>query len=75
MGAPLIDVTWDSGDARKLDVAVVEHGLEVAFDAAELMEGRSGRVVVLLRLPDPAPVLAAIDQRRRPLDPRRHVRD
>jgi hypothetical protein len=75
MGVPLVDLTWDSGQARELDVAVVEHGLQIGFDAALLAEGRAGRVVVLLRLPEPAAVLAAIDQRRRPLDPRRHVRD
>ena len=75
MGVPLLDLTWDSGRATELDLKVVEHGLEVGFDAALMEEGRGGRVVVLLRLPDPVAVLAAIDQRRRPLDPLRHVRD
>ena len=75
MGAPLLDLTWDGGQARELDLAVVESGLEVGFDAALIGEGRAGRVVVLLRSPDAAAVLAAIEQRRRPLDPRRHVRD
>ena len=75
MGVPLVDVTWDSGQARELDLAAVEHGLQVGFDAARFAEGRAGHVVVLLRLPDAAAVLAAIEQRRRPLDPRRHVRD
>ena len=75
MGASLIDLTWDGGRAGELDLAVVEHGLEIGFDAALLADGREGHVVVLLRLPDAAAVLAAIEQRRRPLDPRRHVRD
>jgi hypothetical protein len=75
MGVSLIDLTWDSGQARELNLVVVERGLEVGFDAALLAQGRAGRVVVLLRLPDPAAVLAAIEQRRRPLDPQRHVRD
>ena len=60
MGDPLIDVTWDSGRARELDLAVTEQGLEIGFDGALIAEGRSGRVVVTLRLPDPAAVLAAI---------------
>ena len=75
MGVSLVDVTWDSGRASELDVAVVEHGLELGLDAGLIEDGRAGRVVVLLRLPDPAAVLAAIEQRRRPLDPLRHVRD
>ena len=75
MGASLLDLTWDSGRARDLDLVVREHGLEIGFDAALIAEGRAGRVVVLLRLPDPAAVLAAIEQRRRPLDPQRRVRD
>ena len=75
MGVPLLDLTWDDGRARELDLAVGEHGLSVGFDAGLVGEGREGRVDVLLRLPDPAAVLAAIEQRRRPLDPNRHVRD
>ena len=75
MGDSLIDVTWDAGHARELDLAVTEVGLEISFDPARVAGGREGRVVVLLRLPDPAPVLAAIEQRRRPLDPHRHLRD
>lgn len=75
MGSPLIDVTWDSGDATALELSVVEDGLEIGFAASQFFEGRSGDVVVLLRMPDPAPVVAAIEQRRRPLDPKRHVRE
>ena len=75
MGVPLLDLTWDSGRATELDLKVVEAGLEVGFDAALVAAGRAGRVDVLLRLPDPAAVLAAIEQRRRPLDPLRHVRN
>jgi hypothetical protein len=75
MGVPLVDATWDSGKPRELDLAVAEQGLEIGFDTARFAEGRAGRVIVLVRLPDPTAVLAAIEQRRRPLDPRRHVRD
>ena len=74
MGAPLLDLTWDGGQASELDLAVVKHGLQIGFDAALLADGHAGRVVVLLRLPEPEAVLAAIDLRRRPLDPMRHVR-
>ena len=74
MGASLLDLTWDGGQARELDLEVVERGLQIGFDAALVADGRAGRVVVLLRLPDPEAVLAAIELRRRPLDPRRHVR-
>jgi hypothetical protein len=42
MGAPLLDLTWDGGRARELDLAVVENGLEVGFDAALAREGRAG---------------------------------
>lgn len=75
MGDPLVDVTWDGGLARELDLAAREKGLEIAYDADRLHEGRTGRVVVLLRLPDPPAIVAAIEQRRRHLDPKRHVRD
>jgi hypothetical protein len=69
-GEPLIDVTWDSGDARLLDLAARDDGLQVGFDAEHLAEDRSGRVEVFLRIGDAAALLAAIDQRRRPLEPR-----
>jgi len=75
MGEPLVDVTWDSGDARELELEAGDDGLRIGFDAARFREGRSGHVVVLLKLPDPAAVLAAIEQRRRPLDPKRHLRN
>lgn len=75
MGEPLIDVTWDDGGARELELEAAEDGVRIGFDAARFREGRSGHVVVLLRLPDAPAVVAAIEQRRRPLDPRRHVRD
>lgn len=68
MGDPVVDVTWDSGEARDLELAAVEDGLEIGFSRG------GGSVVVLLRLPDPEAVVAAIEQRRRPLDPKRHVR-
>jgi hypothetical protein len=75
MGAPLVDVTWDEGRAREIDLSVVDRGVELGFDGSLIEDGRPGRIVVLLRLPDPDAVVAAIEQRRRPLDPRRHVRD
>lgn len=75
MGVSLLDLTWDGGQVRELDLMVVERGVEIGFDAALIADGSGGRVVVLLQLPDPATVLAAIEQRRRPLDPLRRVRD
>lgn len=74
MGAPLLDLTWDGGRPRELDLEAVEKGLEIGFDADLIEPGRKGHVIVLLRLPDPAAIVAAIEQRRRPLDPRRHVK-
>jgi hypothetical protein len=71
-GEPLIDVTWDSGDARLLDLVAQDDGLQVGFDAEHFAEDRSGRVEVFLRIRDAAALLAAIDQRRRPLEPRSH---
>jgi hypothetical protein len=75
MGDPVIDVTWDEGLATELDLQAVEQGLEIGYDAARFAEGHSGRVDILLRLPDPAGVVAAIEQRRKPLDPQRHLRN
>jgi hypothetical protein len=74
LGEPLVDVTWDSGDARDLDVTAQEKGLELAFDAERFADDRSGRVELFLRIGDAAALVAAIDQRRRPLEPRRRDR-
>ncbi len=72
MGAPLIDITWDSGDAGDLDISAADDGLTVAFDAERFGHDRPGRVEVLLRIGDAKTLLDAIDQRRRPLEPRRY---
>ncbi len=69
-GEPLVDVTWDSGDARDLDVTADDRGLHVAFDAERFAADRSGRVELSLRIADATTLLAAIEQRRRPLEPR-----
>ncbi|HEY8583574.1 MAG TPA: hypothetical protein VIL49_11525, partial [Capillimicrobium sp.] len=70
MGEPLIDVTWDSGLARELDVLVQDRGLKIRFEAERFMEGRTGPVEILLGVGDGAKLLAAIDQRRRERPPR-----
>jgi hypothetical protein len=75
LGEPLVDVTWDSGDAGHLDVIAQDTGLQVAFDAERFDDERTGRVELLLRIADAAALLAAIDQRRRPLEPRRPRRE
>ena len=74
-GEPLIDVTWDSGDARDLELGVPDDGLRIAFDAERFGARGSGRVELLLKLPNATAVAAAIEQRRRPLEPRRPRRD
>jgi hypothetical protein len=71
-GEPLIDVTWDSGDARLLDLAAQDDGLQVGFFAEHFAEDGSGRVELFLRIRDAPALLAAITQRRRPLEPRSH---
>lgn len=72
MGAPLIDVSWDSGDAQGLDITAGDDGLTVAFDAERFGHDQPGRVELLLRIGDAKTLLDAIDQRRRPLEPRRY---
>lgn len=66
MGEPLVDVTWDGGDALEIDVTARDDGLRIGFD-----DDRGGRTDLLLRIGDAPALLAAIDQRRRPLEPRR----
>jgi hypothetical protein len=72
---PLVDVSWDSGDARLLDLTVQDDGLLVGFDAEHFDADRSGRVELLLRIGDAAGLQTAIEQRRRPLEPRRYRHD
>jgi hypothetical protein len=75
MGQPLLDVTWDSGDAREIELTTQEDGLDLAFDAERLSEDGSGRVELFLRIADAAALVAAIEQRRRPLERRERRRD
>ena len=73
---PLIDVTWDSGDARKLELGAPDEGLRIAFDGAEFGDGKPGRVELLMKVGAQAtPIMAAIEQRRRELPPRRRLAD
>jgi len=72
LGESLVDVTWDSGDASHLDLTTEGNSLTVGFDAERFDEDRSGRVELFLHIADPAGLVAAIEQRRRPLEPRRH---
>lgn len=67
MGTPLVDVTWDSGEAADLDITAGDDGLTVAFD-----DEHAGRVEMLLRIGDAKTLRDAIDQRRRPLEPRQY---
>lgn len=74
-GEPLIDVTWDSGDARELELGAPDEGLRIAF-AGERFGRRPGRVELLLKVgANATPLMAAIEQRRRPLEPRRRLAD
>lgn len=72
---PLVDVTWDSGDARDLDVTAEEKGLRVAFAEARGDDDADtpARSELLLHIGDAAALVAAIEQRRRPLEPRRRI--
>jgi hypothetical protein len=68
---PVIDVTWDSGDARDIEIGAPDDGLRLVFDA-ERFGGKPGRVELLLKVGDQAaPIMVAIEQRRRELPPRR----
>jgi hypothetical protein len=69
-GESLIDMTWDSGDARELDLGAPDEGLRIGF------ESRSGPRELLLKVGAQAtPIMAAIEQRRRELPPRRRLAD
>lgn len=73
---PLIDVTWDSGDARALELGAPDEGLRIGYDGAQFGGGRPGRVELLLKVGAQAtPIMAAIEQRRRELPPRRRLAD
>jgi hypothetical protein len=65
MGEPLVDATWDSGDATEIELTTRQDGLSLAFDTG------SGPMELFLRIADAAALVAAIEQRRRPLEPRR----
>jgi hypothetical protein len=72
LGEPLIDASWDSGDARDIDITVQEKGVRFAFAAdPDTVE----RNELVLAIGDGAALLAAIDQRRRELPPRRRLAD
>jgi hypothetical protein len=74
-GESLLDVDWDSGDARKLEVGAPDDGLRIAFEGADFGH-REGRVELLLKVGAQAtPIMAAIEQRRRELPPRRRLAD
>ena len=70
LGEPLIDVTWDSGDARELDIIADETSLTISFDAERFVPGREGGAGLFLRVGDAPGLLAAIDLRRRELPAR-----
>ena len=72
LGASLVDVAWDDGEATELEVTARDDGLTVAFDGERFGHDEPGRVEVFLRIGDAGTLLAAIDQRRRPLEPRRY---
>lgn len=73
---PLIDVTWDSGDARSLELGAPDDGLRIGFDGAQFGGGKPGPVELLLKVGDQAtPIMVAIEQRRRELPPRRRLAD
>ena len=74
-GERLVDVTWDDGAARELDLSTEERGLRVGFDAAQFTEARTGRYDLQLSLADAQAVLTAIEQRRRELPRRRRLAD
>lgn len=74
-GQRLLDVSWDSGDARDLELGIPDDGLRIAFDGERFGSDRTGRVELLLRIADATALAAAIEQRRRPLEPRQRLRD
>jgi hypothetical protein len=69
---PVIDVTWDSGDARDIEIGAPDDGLRLVFDAERFGAAKPGRVELLLKVGAQAtPIMMAIEQRRRELPPRR----
>jgi hypothetical protein len=58
---------------RDLDITAEPKGLRVAFAAGRAVPEATGRIELFLAIRDAAPLLAAIDQRRRPLEPRRRL--
>jgi len=73
---PLIDVSWDSGDARELELGAPDEGLRIVFDGERFGADKPGRVELLLKVGAQAtPIMAAIEQRRRELPPRPRLAD
>jgi hypothetical protein len=72
LGEPLIDASWDSGDARDIDITVAEKRVTFSFSAdPDTLE----RIELELRIGDGDALLAAIDQRRRELPRRTRLAD
>jgi hypothetical protein len=72
LGQPIIDATWDSGDARDIDITVQEKGVRFSYAAdPDTVE----RHELFLSIGDGAALLDAIDQRRRELPPRQRLAD
>jgi hypothetical protein len=73
---PLIDVTWDSGEARALEIGAPDAGLRIVYDGAQFGGGKPGPVELLLKVGAQAtPIMAAIEHRRRELPPRQRLAD
>jgi hypothetical protein len=72
LGEPLIDATWDSGDARDVVITVQEKGMSFDFSADP---DTLDRIELVLRIGDGDALLAAIDQRRRERPPRQRLAD
>ncbi len=74
-GESLIDVTWDDGAARELELGAPDDGLRIVWDG-QTFGGKPGRVELLLKVGAQAtPIMAAIEQRRRELPQRRRLAD
>jgi hypothetical protein len=75
-GESLIDVTWDDGAARELELGAPDDGLRIVWDGERFGAAKPGRVELLLKVGAQAtPIMAAIEQRRRELPPRRRLAD
>ena len=75
-GESLIDVMWDDGEARELDLGAPDDGLRIGWDGERFGARKPGRLELLLKVGAQAtPIMAAIEQRRRELPPRRRLAD